>query len=127
MATAEDVAALRLLIAEPEPDTYSDEDLAARLDAGTDPRRSTTRIWPRAWMQGPPPTRWPTTSGPRKPLLQPDSLICLRVAPHVSLAMCTSRRSVWLTPCVRALSPRRSLRTAPGRACGSRSSRGPDA
>jgi hypothetical protein len=33
MATAESVAALRLLIAEPEQDTYSDEDLAARLDA----------------------------------------------------------------------------------------------
>lgn len=31
MATAESVAALRLLIAEPEQDTYSDEDLAARL------------------------------------------------------------------------------------------------
>lgn len=33
MATAEDIAALRLLIAEPEQDTYSDEDLATRLGA----------------------------------------------------------------------------------------------
>ena len=33
MATPEEIAALRLLIAEPEPDTYSDEDLNARLDA----------------------------------------------------------------------------------------------
>jgi hypothetical protein len=45
MATAEDVAALRLLIAEPEPDTYSDEDLAARLDAGTSAYAVAYDIW----------------------------------------------------------------------------------
>lgn len=36
MATADDIAALRLLIAEPDQDTYSDEELSNRLDAGTE-------------------------------------------------------------------------------------------
>lgn len=45
MATAEEIAALRLLIAEPEPDTYSDEVLNARLAGATNEYALAYEIW----------------------------------------------------------------------------------
>lgn len=44
MATPEEIAALRLLIAEPDADTYSDEDLNARL-AGASEYSVAFDIW----------------------------------------------------------------------------------
>lgn len=45
MATAEEIAALRLLIDEPEQDTYSDEDLNARLTSGASVYALAYDIW----------------------------------------------------------------------------------
>lgn len=45
MATAEEIAALRLLIAEPEPDTYSDEVLDARLGTAANEYALAYEIW----------------------------------------------------------------------------------
>lgn len=45
MATPADIAALRLLIAEPDDGTYTDAVLAARLDAGVNEYAVASDIW----------------------------------------------------------------------------------
>jgi len=45
MATPEEIAALRLLIAEPNTDTYSDDDLNDRLTAGVNEYAVAQDIW----------------------------------------------------------------------------------
>lgn len=45
MATAEEIAALRLLIAEPSEDSYTDSQLSARLDAITNVAELAATIW----------------------------------------------------------------------------------
>ena len=45
MATADEIAALRLLVAEPDQETYTDEDLNERLEAGTSQYTVAFDIW----------------------------------------------------------------------------------
>lgn len=45
MATSQDIAELRRLIAEQTPETYTDAELSTRLDAATDTRSLASVIW----------------------------------------------------------------------------------
>lgn len=45
MATTQDIAELRRLIAEPTQDPYTDEELSRRLDGVDDPRKLASDIW----------------------------------------------------------------------------------
>lgn len=45
MATADEIAAFRLLIAEADEETYTDAQLSALLDASTSPNAAAGQIW----------------------------------------------------------------------------------